>query len=187
MKIMKKIILKIIYNILAFFTKFYIYRTKPFVIWITWSVGKTSARMIIYQIFKKYLQDKKIYTSPKNFNSELWIIFSIFKIEKYSPRILSLIKISFIIIFKALFDFKKYDIVLLEYWVDHPLDMDFLLGIVKPDLSVFTKLDTIHIENFISKGEIWEEKFKLIKNTKLKTFLNYDDSFLREKLESRAW
>ena len=58
--------------------------------------------------------------------------------------------------------------------------MDFLLGIVKPDLSVFTKLDTIHIENFLSKNDIWEEKFKLILNTKIKTYLNYDDSFLRE-------
>lgn len=178
---MKKILLKIIYFILAIFTKFYIFKTKPYVIWITWSVWKTSCRMIVYQIFKKHVKDKKIYTSPKNFNSELWLIFSIFKIEKYTPWFFSLLKVSFKIIFKSIFTLKKYDIILLEYGIDHPYDMDFLLTIAKPDISIFTKLDTIHIENFASKADIWEEKFKLIEMTKTKTYLNYGDEFLRDK------
>lgn len=180
---MKKKILKLIYNILSLFTKFYIYRTKPYVIWITWSVWKTSCRMIVFQVLQKYLLDKNIYTSPKNFNSELGLIFSVFKIEKFTPWILSLIKISFKIIFKALFSWKKYDIILLEYWIDHPGDMDFLVNIVKPNISIFTKLDSIHIENFSSKNDIWNEKFKLINSTKNKTYLNFDDEYLKLKFE----
>ena len=179
---MKKIFLKIIYIILSFFTRFYISRTKPYVIWITWSVWKTSCRMILFQILKKYLRDKEIYTSPKNFNSELGLIFSIFKIENYNPWFISLIKVTLKIIFNSLFFWKKYDLILLEYWVDHPNDMDFLLTIVKPNISIFTKLDSIHIENFSTKRQIWKEKFKLIKSTKEKTYLNYDDEFLREKI-----
>lgn len=181
---MKKLLLKIIYNILAVFTRFYIYRTKPVVIWVTWSVWKTSCRMIIYQVLQKYLTDKIIYTSPKNFNSELGIVFSIFKIEKYNPGILSLIKISFLVIKKAIFSHKYYDILVLEYWVDHPWDMDFLLSIVKPDISIFTKLDYIHAENFPSKEAIWEEKFKLVNATKKKTYLNLDDEFLSTKYKT---
>ena len=179
---MKKIFLKIIYIILSFFTRFYISRTKPYVIWITWSVWKTSCRMILFQILKKYLRDKEIYTSPKNFNSELGLIFSIFKIENYNPWFISLIKVTLKIIFNSIFFWKKYDLILLEYWVDHPNDMDFLLTIVKPNISIFTKLDSIHIENFSTKRQIWKEKFKLIKSTKEKTYLNYDDEFLREKI-----
>jgi UDP-N-acetylmuramyl pentapeptide synthase len=41
--------------------------------------------MILSAILKQFLENKEIYTSPKNFNSELGLIFSIFKIEKYSP------------------------------------------------------------------------------------------------------
>lgn len=181
---MKKILLKIIYNILAFFTRIYLKRTNPYVIWITWSVWKTSCRTIIYHILKKYETKRIVYTSPKNFNSELWMIFSIFKIETFTPWIFSLFKKSLIIIWKSIFCKKQYDIIILEYWIDHPLDMDFLLSIVKPNISIFTKLDTIHIENFSSKEQIWEEKFKLIQNTKDKIYLNYEDEFQKNKYES---
>ena len=174
---MKKNILKIIYNILAIFTRFYLAKNKPFIIWITGSVWKTSCRMIVYQILKKYEKEKIIYTSPKNFNSELWLIFSIFKIEKYNPWIKSLIKLIWKIIYKSLFLGKQYDILLLEYWVDHPWDMDFLLTIAKPDISIFTKLDTIHIENFENINWIFSEKLKLIYSAKKKVFLNYNDDF----------
>ncbi|MDD3646625.1 MAG: Mur ligase family protein [Candidatus Gracilibacteria bacterium] len=181
---MKKLLLKIIYHTLALFARFYIYRTKPVVIGVTGSVGKTSCRMIIYQVLQKYLKDKTIYTSPKNFNSELGIIFSIFRIEKYNPSIFSLIKIIFVVIKKTIFSHRYYDILVLEYGVDHPGDMDFLLSIIKPDISIFTKLDYIHAENFSSKEAIGQEKFKLIKATKKKTYLNNDDEFLSTNYNS---
>jgi UDP-N-acetylmuramyl pentapeptide synthase len=40
--------------------------------------------MIIYQVLNQFLNDKVVYTSPKNFNSELGLVFSIFKLEKYN-------------------------------------------------------------------------------------------------------
>jgi UDP-N-acetylmuramyl pentapeptide synthase len=43
---------------------------------------------------------------------------------------------------------KIYDIIILEYGIDHPSDMDFLLKIAKPNISIFTKLDLIHLSNF---------------------------------------
>jgi len=174
---MKKNILKIIYFILAFFTRFYLSRTKPFIIGITWSVWKTSCRMIVYQILKQYEKEKIIYTSPKNFNSELWLVFSIFKIESFSPWIISLLRMVLNIFYKSFFMKKSYDILLLEYWVDHPWDMDFLLTVAKPDISIFTKLDSIHIENFDSIYWIFNEKLKLIYNTKKKVFLNFNDNY----------
>lgn len=177
---MKKNILKFIYNLYAFLAKIYVNKHKPIIIWVTWSVWKTSCRMIIFQVFKQFLDKKIIYTSPKNFNSELWLVFSIFKIENYKPGILSLIKIFFKLLNKVLFWKKQYDILMLEYWVDHPGDMDFLLKIAKPDYSVFTKLDYIHVENFSSKEEIWKEKIKLIENTKQKAYLNKKDEFLKK-------
>ncbi len=184
---MKKNILNIIYEILAFFTRIYIKRTNPFVIWITWSVWKTSCRMIVFQILEKYIKGKKIYTSPKNFNSELWLVFSIFKIEKFNPWIKSLIKVAFKIIKLSIFWKKQYEVLLLEYWVDHPWDMDFLLTIVKPNISVFTKLDSIHIENFQNINQILKVKIKLIDNSKDISFLNYKDNYLKNIFDSIKW
>ncbi|MDD3145178.1 MAG: Mur ligase family protein [Candidatus Gracilibacteria bacterium] len=177
---MKKILLKIIFFLYAFLGKLYIKKYKPIVIGVTGSVGKTSARMIIYQVLKQFLDDKKIYTSPKNFNSELGLVFSIFALERYKPSIKNYIKIWFLFLFELIFGKKKYDILVLEYGVDHPGDMDFLLKIAKPDYSVFTQLDFIHVENFSGKKQIGEEKIKLIKNTRKKAYLNKQDEFLND-------
>ncbi|MDP2091068.1 MAG: Mur ligase family protein [Candidatus Gracilibacteria bacterium] len=181
---MKKIILKIIYHTLAFFTRIYIARTKPFVIGITGNVGKTSCRMIINKVLNKYIKDKTIYTSPKNFNSELGIIFSIFKIEQYKGGIKELLNIFFYIVGQTIKGVKNYDILILEYGIDHPGDMDFLLKVVKPDISIFTKLGNIHVEYFGTMENIGIEKFKLMANTKQKTYLNFEDEFLRNRYDT---
>jgi UDP-N-acetylmuramoyl-tripeptide--D-alanyl-D-alanine ligase len=76
-----------------------------------------------------------------------------------------------------------YDIIILEYWIDHPNDMDFLLSIAKPNISIFTKLDLIHLSQFTSPEQIWEEKFKLMHATKEKVYLNYLDDFCRDNFD----
>ena len=134
--------------------------------------------MVIYEVLKKFMEPKEIvYTSPKNFNSELGIILSIFGIEKYKPGMKNIFTLIFRIILSGLFGKKKYDVIVLEYGIDHPGDMDFLTSVVKPDISVFTKLDYIHGEFFGSKEEIGHEKFKLMQNINTKTYLNATDDF----------
>lgn len=183
---MKQKILKFLYKVLAFFTRIYLKRTKTEIIWITWSVGKTSCRMIVYWTLKKFLFDKKIYTSPKNYNSEIWLVCSIFQIEDYKTDFLYIISLVLKIFFKSIFSWKKYDIFVLEYWVDKPKDMDFLLSIAKPDIAVFTKLDFIHVANFRNQSEIWTEKAKLLDWAKKMIFLNKQDDFQRELFEKIA-
>lgn len=183
---MKQKILKFLYKVLAFFTRIYLKRTKTEIIWITWSVGKTSCRMIVYWTLKKFLFDKKIYTSPKNYNSEIWLVCSIFQIEDYKTDFLYIISLVLKIFFKSIFSWKKYDIFVLEYWVDKPKDMDFLLSIAKPDIAVFTKLDFIHVANFQNQSEIWTEKAKLLDWAKKMIFLNKQDDFQRELFEKIA-
>ena len=179
---MKKLILKLLQNYLAIWARLYLSKTKPIVIWITWSVWKTSCRVIIHQVFKKFLSGKKVYSSPKNFNSEIWLPFSIFWIENYKPWIFSLLKISILISFKALFSRPDYDVIVLEYWLDYAY-MDLLLKSAKPDIAIFTKLDSIHLEFFNSVEEIWFEKFKLIHAAKRKAYLNYKDDFARSQFD----
>lgn len=171
---------KLIFNLYAILGRLYIAKNKPIVIWVTGSVGKTSCRVIVTQILEEFLKDKKIYTSPKNYNSELGIVFSIYKFENYNNNLKSLIWIYFKLIKKLIFSKKEYDILVLEYWIDKPKDMEFLLSIVKPDYSIFTKLDLVHLEFFNSKEDIWKEKWKLIQNTKRKAFINFQDLFQKD-------
>lgn len=84
---MKDKILKIYYKILGALARSYIKKRKPIIIGINGSVGKTSCRMIITDILKKYLPGDVVYTSPKNFNGELGMSLAIFRIESRGASI----------------------------------------------------------------------------------------------------
>lgn len=189
---MKQQLLKFLYSFLAFCARVYLWRTKPFVIGITGSVGKTCCRDVITQVLKqvqdyelnsprkdkKQVKKLRIYTSPKNYNSELWLVFSIFGIENYNPGIKNLLKLTLEIFKKSLFSKKCYDILVAEYGIDSSGNMDFLLTIMQPDIWILTKLDSVHSDNF-HRGinELWEDKWKLLLASKQKVFFNAQDDF----------
>ena len=176
---MKQKLLNIIYIFLKFCAKKYVAKHKPKVIGITGSVGKTSARMIIAQVLRQIQTKKVVSTSPKNFNSELWVVFSIFEITEYTPSIGSLIKNIGTILKKLFLWNKPYDILVLEYGIDAPGDMDYLTSIVTPDYGVFTKLDFVHAQFFNNKEEIGDEKKILLERTKQKVYLGNHDEYLK--------
>jgi UDP-N-acetylmuramyl pentapeptide synthase len=85
-------------------------------------------------VLEQVQSEKTIYTSPKNYNSELGLIFSIFTIEDYDPSIKNLLKVSWEIFKKSLLQKKQYDILVAEYGIDTSGDMDFLISLMKPDI-----------------------------------------------------
>lgn len=133
--------------------------------------------MIVYQTLQKFLPNKKTYSSPKNFNWDLWLSLSIFQIEERNPTIFCFLKTFFKTLSKTLFWKKSYDILVLEYGIDHPWEMDFLLKIVKPDIWIFTAIDAVHSEQFGNPDNIAKDEMKMIKNTKEIAFLNIDDTY----------
>ena len=172
---MKKKFLNFYCRLLSFFARKYVMKHKPLVIWVNWSVGKTSCRMIIYQTLCKFINNKTIYTSSKNFNWELWLSLSIFEIEEFVPSLFWSLKVFFKVLFMSLFWKKPYDIVVLEYWIDHPWEMDFLLNIVQPQIWVFTAIDSVHSMQFGSPENIAKEEKKMIQSTLDFALLNIDD------------
>lgn len=174
---MKKKLLNIYYRILAFFARKYLARHKPYIIGINGSVGKTSCRMIIAQTLRQFLQHKIIYTSSKNFNGELGLSLSIFTIEEWNPTLFCLVKTFFRAFLQAFFGGKKYDIIVLEYGIDRPLEMEFLLKIAKPQIGVFTAIDAVHSEQFGDPSKIAHEEVKMIKGTTEVAFLNANDVY----------
>lgn len=177
---MKNKLLKIYFNFFAILAKIYIKKHKPLIIWDTWSIWKTSCRMIISEILKNKLKDKIIYTSEKNFNWELWLSLSILWISDYNPTFKSVIKTILKSIKTSLFWKKLYDIIFLEYWIDHIWEIDFLLSIAKPDIAIVTKIDKVHSSQFENKDIIADEKYKLLINSKEISYLNIDDEYSKK-------
>jgi len=65
----KQRLLRLYFRLLAKLARRYINKSKPIVVGVTGSVGKTSARMGIFAVLDKIFGDKKkIYTPAKNLN-----------------------------------------------------------------------------------------------------------------------
>lgn len=74
----------------------------------------------------------------------------------------------------------------MEYGIDRPGEMEFLLTIAKPHIGIFTAIDSVHSEQFGNPAEIAREEVKMLKNTLEIGFLNANDPYaiqLKEKLE----
>ncbi len=177
MQKIKSKLLHCYYTLLAKLAHHYLDRHQPKIIGINGSVGKTSCRMIIHQTLEHFFPEKKISTSPKNFNGELGLSLSIFEITKREPTITCLISTLGKCIIHSFFGKKKYEIIILEYGIDTPKEMEFLLKIAKPDIGVFTAIDSVHSEQFGSPAGIAEEEIKMALNTKEIVFLNANDPY----------
>ncbi len=182
---MTKYLLNIYIWLISKLAKIYINKSKPIVIGITGSVGKTSCRMIIYQTLKAVLPSQNIYTSPKNFNGEIGTALSIFEIEKFGPNIWLFVKSLFIMIYRCVFDKPKYDIILIEYGIDHIGEMDLQLWIAKPDISIWTGVDLVHAANYPNSDPsyISSEKSKLVISAKKTVFLNKNDDYCKSYID----
>lgn len=174
---MKQKLLLSYYRLLASLARHYLHKHKPYIIGINGSVGKTSCRMIIYQTLKRFFPELKISTSKKNFNGELWLSLSIFEIDERNPTIWTFISVLRKITKQTLFGPRPYDIIILEYGIDRPLEMEFLLDIAKPHIWVFTAIDSVHSEQFGNPAEIAKEEVKMIQNTLEIWFLNANDPY----------
>lgn len=63
--------------------------------------------------------------------------------------------------------FQKYPrYLVLEYGIDHPGEMDFLLSIAIPDIAILTPVEPNHLEQFGSIDNYRHHKIKLIKSAK---------------------
>ncbi|AHB40995.1 UDP-N-acetylmuramoyl-tripeptide-D-alanyl-D-alanine ligase [candidate division SR1 bacterium RAAC1_SR1_1] len=174
---MKQKILFLYYQLLGGLARRYLKKHNPYIIGINGSVGKTSCRMIITQTLQHFFPTLKISTSSKNFNGELGLSLSIFEIESWSPNPIIFLWVLIKTSWKLLFGKKPYDIIVLEYGIDRPKEMEFLVSIAKPDIGVFTAIDAVHSEQFGDPAAIAHEEVKMIKNTKEIAFLNFNDNY----------
>lgn len=147
------------------------------VVAVTGSCGKTSTKDAIFAVLNTKFRVKR---TQKSMNSEFGLPLTILDIDSGFS---SAVKWSWLLT-KAFFHsfFTDHsDILLLEFGVDKPKDMNYLLSVVRPDVSIITNIFPVHMAEgqFATLDEIYEEKKKIAVSEKV--VLNVDNEYL-EKL-----
>lgn len=171
---MKKIILKKILSILA---RAAIRKYKPKVIGITGSVGKTSTKEAVFAMLKNKF---KVRAADKNYNNEIGLPLTILGISHGGSNIFAWLAGLVQAIGRVYFYRTEYpEILILEYGIDHPGDMDYLLSIAVPHIGVVTAVGDmpVHVEFFKNTQELILEKKKLVQALSVNDYalLNHDD------------
>lgn len=163
--------------LLQWCARVYLRRHTPYVIGITGSVGKTSCRMILTQTLTELLPEIKVSTSPKNFNSEIGLPLAVLEITDFSPTKQSALRTAWKALVRAC-GTKRYDVVVLEYGIDAPGDMEILTKIIPPQVAIFTGLDKVHAHQLGGPDEILQEKSHLLLSATEIVFYPIDGEYL---------
>lgn len=138
-----------------------IFRYYPIIIGITGSVGKTSTRKAIFSVLKKKYS---VRTASHNYNNEIGLPLTILGLPHYGRNAarwgFELLGAAWRV-YVAHVSFPQ--VLLLEYGIDHPGDMDYLLSIAKPHIAVVTAMGEIpaHVAFFENPEALIREKAKL--------------------------
>lgn len=178
---MKSTLKSIVVSILTFEAKLLIKRTRPKIVAVTGSVGKTSTKDAIYQVLKGQVWCRK---SEKSYNSEIGVPLSVLGLENaWSDPWLWLKNIIDGLLI-ALWPGKYPEVLVLEMGVDRPGDMKRLTSWLKPDVVVLTRLPDVpvHVEYFDSPESVIAEKLTLVAALKNDGVLiyNIDDERVRQ-------
>ncbi len=170
---------EIIQNILRFLAERILKKYKPRIIGVTGSVGKSTAKEMIFMVLDK--ANLRVRKSEKNYNNEIGIPLTIIG----APGERKNLGQWFIVILKSisliLFTTKNYpEILVLELAVDHPGDMKYFCSFIPVDIGVLTNVGISHLENFGNKKDILKEKSYLLKQAKKVAIYNKDN--LKDKL-----
>lgn len=156
---------KIIVAIITLESKLILRKYKPFIVAVTGSVGKTSAKDAIFSVLtsSKVCSEHQICyvrKSEKSLNSEIGLPLSIIGAPNAWKDIFGWIKniwLGFgLIIFR-----KDYpDCLVLEVGADHPGDIKKVTSWLHPDIAVIARISQtpVHVEFFNSPEEVFEEK-----------------------------
>ena len=180
---MKEILKKIIVAIITYEARLLLKRTRPKIVAVTGSVGKTSVKDAVYEVLRKKMHVRK---SEKSFNSEIGIPLTVLGLQNgwNSPFlwIKNIIDGALCVLHPGNYP----ELLVLEMGVDRPGDMDANTTWIRPDVVVLTRLPQIpvHVEFFDSPEAVISEKLKLVNALKTDGVLifNQDD----EKVQKAA-
>ncbi len=163
---------------------------QPGIVAVTGSVGKTSTKEAIYSVLRS---DRNVRRSRENLNNALGVALTILGDFKRPPEsflgaLWFYIKVLCWGYWQLRFGKEYPELLVLEYGIDRPGDMEALVRDFPPQIGVMTALGDIppHVEFFASPDELYKEKEKLILAVPAGGFvvLNHDDETVREMRDS---
>ena len=187
---MKKILKKIVTNIITWQAQMVLKKYKPKIVAITGSVGKTSTKDAVFTVLSEF---KKVRKSEKSFNSEIGIPLTILGLPNgWNNFFLWLENIIFgfwLLIWKS----KYPEYLILEVGAGKPNDIKNVSKWLHADIVIITCFPDkpVHVEFFRDADQIIEEKSALAFGMKKDglLILNHDDEkvyALHEKANRRA-
>lgn len=145
--------------LLAFFARRIVAKYKPQVIGITGSVGKTSTRAAVFAVIS---QKYRAYTPPKNLNDKIGLPLAIIGMDTPGRSLWGWIKVFTKAKMLWLLPMKYPEVLVLEYGIDRVGEMDSLLAVAKPHISILTAIGLSHYEFFQDTETIAIEKGKIL-------------------------
>jgi len=136
------------------------------VVGITGSYGKTSTKFILAELLR---QKYNVYATPSSYNTPMGLCLAVN--EHLKP---------------------EHQVLVLEYGIRYPGDMDELCDIAAPDTSVVTTVGVAHLETMGTQDNIAAEKGKLVARTASDgpAVLNVDDervAAMAERAQGPVW
>lgn len=126
---------------------------KAKVIAITGSNGKTTVKDIVYSLLSSKYKGKK---TEGNYNNHIGLPLTLLRLEKDDE---------FIVLEMGMSDFGE---------------IDLLSKLSNPDISIITNIGESHLEFLETKENVFKAKTEVIKHTKDKIIINYDDEYLKK-------
>ena len=129
---------------------------------VTGSVGKTSTRDMICSVLNAAMPCGK---NLKNFNNDIGLPLSIFQLEEHHKA------------------------AVLEIGMNHFGEIDYLAGIIRPQIGVITNIGVAHMENLGSRDGIFHAKMELAKHVRpaseggLMVFVRDEEFLTRERTQ----
>ena len=120
---------------------------------VTGSNGKTTTKEITSHILEGQFN---ILKNEKNYNNEIGVPITLFRLRK------------------------KHQILVIELGINHIGEMEKLAKMVKPDISLITNIGLAHLEFLKDKDTVAKEKFTILKYTKSKYLMNYNEFYHRK-------
>lgn len=146
-------------KILAFLAKRVLAKYKPLIIGITGSVGKTSTRQAVFCVVKEHFRS---FTPARNLNTLLGLPLGVLMQDSPERSLLGWLKVFLWGAYLILFKYRYPEVLVLEYGIDKPGEMEMLINIARPNIAILTGVGESHLEFFESRAHLADEKGKLI-------------------------
>ncbi len=153
----------IILFLLAFVARLIIARHHPYIIGITGTVGKTTITWHIARFLKRELGESSVGYSQYHYNGEYGLPLTIIGVRSPGRNPILWVWVFIIAISRLIRRYPRY--LVLEYGIDHPWEMDFLLSIAHPDIAIITRVEPNHLEQFGTLEHYRAHKIKLLERS----------------------